>query len=102
MIVLVVGLSLIAVMASEQAGGADKVLALAQAKEWFNILPEPTANGWIWFVAAAITMMFGSIPQQDVFQRVMSAKDATTAKRGAIIGGFSYLAFLRGVVHSAY
>ncbi|HRH17791.1 MAG TPA: sodium:solute symporter family protein [Aquabacterium sp.] len=93
MIVLVVGLSLIAVMASEQAGGADKVLALAQAKEWFNILPEPTANGWIWFVAAAITMMFGSIPQQDVFQRVMSAKDATTAKRGAIIGGFSYLAF---------
>ncbi len=93
MIVLVVGLSLIAVMASEQAGGAGKVLALAQAKEWFNILPEPTANGWIWFVAAAITTMFGSIPQQDVFQRVMSAKDATTAKRGAIIGGFSYLAF---------
>ncbi|MDO9006422.1 MAG: sodium:solute symporter family protein [Aquabacterium sp.] len=93
MIVLVVGLSVIAVMASEQAGGADKVFALAEAKDWFKILPEPTSTGWIAFIAAAITMMFGSIPQQDVFQRVMSAKDSKTASRGAVIGGFSYLAF---------
>ncbi|HEX5374019.1 MAG TPA: sodium:solute symporter family protein [Aquabacterium sp.] len=93
MIVLVVGLSLIAVLASEQAGGAGQVIALAEAQNWFKILPESTVDGWIWFVAAAITMMFGSIPQQDVFQRVMSAKDGATATRGAIIGGFSYLAF---------
>jgi len=93
MIVLVVGLSLIAVLASEQAGGADKVLDLAVANDWFKILPEHTAQGWIAFIAAALTMMLGSIPQQDVFQRVMSARDSDTAKRGAIIGGFSYLAF---------
>ncbi|WP_290869022.1 sodium:solute symporter family protein [Aquabacterium sp.] len=93
MIVLVVGLSLIAVMASEQAGGADKVLALAEAKDWFKILPEATPHGWIWFIAAALTMMFGSIPQQDVFQRVMSAKSADAARTGAIVGGLSYLAF---------
>jgi Na+/proline symporter len=37
--------------------------------------------------------MLGSIPQQDVFQRVMSAKDAETAQKGAIIGGLGYLAF---------
>lgn len=93
MIVLVVGLSLIAGMASEQAGGADKVMALASSQNWFRILPEATPHGWIWFIAAAVTMMFGSIPQQDVFQRVMSAKDAPTARTGAIIGGLSYLAF---------
>lgn len=93
MIVLVVGLSLIAVLAADQAGGADKVLALASAQDWFRILPEHTVNGWVWFIAAAITMMFGSIPQQDVFQRVMSAKDADTARKGAMIGGFSYLLF---------
>jgi putative FmdB family regulatory protein len=93
MIVLVVGLSVIAGMASQQAGGADKVLALAQANDWFKILPEQTPAGWIGFIAAAVTMMFGSIPQQDVFQRVMSAKDSKTAQRGAMIGGFSYLAF---------
>ncbi len=93
MIVLVVGLSLIAVMAGHQAGGADKVLDLALSNQWFKILPERTLDGWVGFVGAAVTMMLGSIPQQDVFQRVMSAKDSATAKKGAMIGGFSYLAF---------
>jgi solute:Na+ symporter, SSS family len=93
MIVLVVGLSLIAVMAGQQAGGAGEVLALAHSNDWFRILPEPTTHGWLFFIASAITMMLGSIPQQDVFQRVMSAKDSDTARKGAIIGGFSYLAF---------
>jgi len=93
MIVLVVGLSFIAYLASDQAGGAGQVLAMAEAQNWFNFWPENSFDGWVWFVAAAVTMMLGSIPQQDVFQRVMAAKDAKTAKRGAMIGGFSYLAF---------
>ena len=93
MVVLVIGLSFIAWLAAEQAGGAGQVIALAEQQNWFKILPEHTAHGWTWFIAAAITMMFGSIPQQDVFQRVMSAKDSDTARKGAIIGGFSYLAF---------
>jgi Na+/proline symporter len=38
-------------------------------------------------------MMLGSIPQQDVFQRVMSAKDIQAATRGPVIGGLCYLAF---------
>ena len=85
--------SFIAWLAADQAGGAGQVIALAEQQNWFKILPEHTAHGWTWFIAAAITMMFGSIPQQDVFQRVMSAKDSDTARKGAIIGGFSYLAF---------
>ncbi|HEX5310476.1 sodium:solute symporter family protein [Aquabacterium sp.] len=93
MIVLVVGLSFIALLAGEQAGGAGQVLDLAVSKDWFKILPEHTVSGWLGFVGAAVTMMLGSIPQQDVFQRVMSAKDSATARKGAIIGGFSYLAF---------
>lgn len=93
MTVLVLGLSFIAYTAGNLAGGSDKVIALAQSNDWFRILPESTAQGWLFFIAAAITMMFGSIPQQDVFQRVMSAKDAKTASRGAMIGGASYIVF---------
>lgn len=93
MIVLVIGLSYIAWLSADMAGGADKVLALASQRDLFTILPEPSIHGWLFFVAAAITMMFGSIPQQDVFQRVMSAKDAPTARNGAVIGGLAYLAF---------
>jgi SSS family transporter len=93
MIVLVVGLSGIAYMAGNMAGGADKVFALAQSNDWFRFFPEPNLKEAVFFFAAAITMMLGSIPQQDVFQRVMSAKDAKTASRGAVIGGLCYLAF---------
>ncbi|MFM2084667.1 MAG: hypothetical protein RLY95_1485, partial [Pseudomonadota bacterium] len=44
-------------------------------------------------IAAAITMMLGSIPQQDVFQRVMSAKNEYAATRGPLIGGICYILF---------
>jgi len=93
MIVLVIGLSYIAFVSSNLAGGADKVLALANERDLFHIFPEPTVKNWLFFVAAAITMMIGSIPQQDIFQRVMSAKDGKTARNGAVIGGLCYLAF---------
>ena len=93
MIVLVIGLSIIAFMAGNLAGGPDKVLALAQTNDWFRFFPAPNLHDAMFFFAAAITMMLGSIPQQDVFQRVMSAKDSKTASRGAVIGGLSYLAF---------
>ena len=92
-IVLVVGLSIIALMAGNLAGGPDKVLALAQTNDWFKFFPEPKFHDVIFFIAAAITMMLGSIPQQDIFQRVMSAKNSKTAQRGAVIGGLCYLAF---------
>ncbi len=93
MIVLVVGLTIIAVMAGNLAGGPDKVLNLAMSNDWFRFFPEPKFHDIVFFLAAAITIMLGSIPQQDIFQRVMSAKDAKTASRGAIIGGFCYFAF---------
>jgi len=93
MIILVVGLMTIAVFASQQAGGADKVIALAASKDLFNFLPEPSFTEIVFFIGAAITMMFGSIPQQDVFQRVMSAKDEYAATRGPVIGGVCYILF---------
>ena len=93
MIILVVGLSVIAVFAAGQAGGADKVIALATSKQLFNFLPEPTFTRVVFFVAAAMTIMFGSIPQQDVFQRVMSANSVGAATKGPVIGGICYILF---------
>jgi SSS family solute:Na+ symporter len=93
MIVLVIGLSIIAVFASDLAGGADKVIAMASSKDLFQFLPPPTFTDIAFFIGAALTMMLGSIPQQDVFQRVMSARDVKTARNGAVIGGVSYILF---------
>ncbi|MEH0167534.1 sodium:solute symporter family protein [Roseateles microcysteis] len=93
MIVLVIGLSVIAVFSADLAGGAGNVVAMAQSKDLFRFLPEPTFTEMAMFLGAAVTMMLGSIPQQDVFQRVMSAKDEKTARNGAMIGGISYILF---------
>jgi SSS family transporter len=93
MIILVAGLFILAVFAGNQAGGADKVIALATSKELFRFLPEPTFKDVVFFFAAAITMMLGSIPQQDVFQRVMSAKNVDAATKGPMIGGVCYILF---------
>ena len=93
MIILVIGLLILAAFASNQAGGADQVMALAVSRDMFNFFPEPTWHEIIFFVAAAITMMLGSIPQQDVFQRVMSANSEKAATRGPVIGGALYIVF---------
>jgi SSS family transporter len=93
MIILVGGLAILAVFASHMAGGADKVVALAVSRDMFNFFPEPNFKDIVFFIAAAITMMLGSIPQQDVFQRVMSANSAKAATRGPVIGGVAYILF---------
>ncbi|WP_342118622.1 sodium:solute symporter family protein [Pseudoduganella sp. OTU4001] len=93
MIVLVVGLSIIAVFSADLAGGSDKVLTMIGEEKLWTFLPAPNFTDVAFFVGAAVTMMLGSIPQQDVFQRVMSAKDAPTARTGAVIGGASYIVF---------
>jgi len=93
MIVLVVGLTVIAFFAADLAGGAGKVVEMAASKDLGHFLPPAQFTDIAFFVGSAVTMMLGSIPQQDVFQRVMSAKNAPTARTGAIIGGSSYILF---------
>ena len=93
MIVLVIGLTIIAVFSAQLAGGVAPVLAMATKADLWRFAPAPTFTDIAMFIGAGVTMMFGSIPQQDVYQRVMSAKDESTARTGAVIGGASYILF---------
>ncbi len=94
MIVIAIGLALIAWFAADLAGGAGRVIDYARTEGKFQFFPsDGGGKAWLFFIGSAITMMLGSIPQQDVFQRVMSAKDAKTAVRGPIIGGTLYFLF---------
>ncbi len=94
MIVIGLGLIAIAWFAADLAGGAGKVVDYAAREGKFQFFPSGGgAKEWTFFVAAAITMMLGSIPQQDVFQRVMSSNSARTAVRGPVIGGTLYFLF---------
>lgn len=93
MIVIAIGLIAIAWFAADLAGGAGKVVDYAVREGKFRFFPTGGLKEWTFFVAAAITMMLGSIPQQDVFQRVMSSRSVKIAQRGPVIGGVLYLLF---------
>ena len=94
MTIIMTALLLIAVLIGEQAGGAGNVVMQAQAAGKLQLFPQGGGmEAWIPFVGAAVTMMLGSIPQQDVFQRITSAKSEKIAVRGAVAGGVLYFAF---------
>ena len=93
MIVIVSGLLAIAWYVSTMAGGTGVVIEHASRTGQLRFFPTGGAKEWIFFIGAGITMMLGSIPQQDVFQRVMSSNNADTARSGPIIGGLLYIGF---------
>src|SRR5436190_5895028 len=103
MIIIVLGMLYIAFAVSELVpGGAAAVVAHAAQNDKFNLLPKPELKDILFFFAAWITMMLGSIPQQDVFQRVQSAKDENTAARSSILGGCMYFLFAFIPMYLAY
>jgi Na+/proline symporter len=92
-VVIVIGLFYVAWLLSGMAGGFTNVVGHAAAANKFDFWPTGGSKEWWLFVAGWATIAFGSIPQQDVFQRVTSARDEKTAMRGTMIGGLAYFAF---------
>jgi SSS family solute:Na+ symporter len=100
-IVILVGLTLVAVLVGDLAGGASKVITQAAADGKFQFFPSD-ARGWWAMAGAFFAFAFGSIPQQDVFQRMTSAKDERTAVMGTILGGLIYFCFAFVPIFIAY
>ncbi|MDO9366164.1 MAG: sodium:solute symporter family protein [Methylotenera sp.] len=94
MIVVIGGLLYIGNIVSGMTGGVAPVIEHARAAGKLNLFPKG-ADIWVWvtFLGGWITMMLGSIPQQDVFQRITSAKSAKIALWGSILGASVYFCF---------
>jgi solute:Na+ symporter, SSS family len=100
-IVILIGLSAVAYLVGDLAGGATKVISQAAAEGKLNFFPSD-AKGWWAMAGAFFAFAFGSIPQQDVFQRMTSAKDENTAVRGTVIGAGIYFCFAFVPIFIAY
>lgn len=90
---IVIGLIIVAILMGNKAGGFDVVIAKAHEAGKLNLFPHVTAAAWLGFIGEFITMSLGSIPQQDVFQRVTSAKNEKTAVVGTAAGAIFYFFF---------
>ena len=98
MIVIVIGMLFIGHEVSSELGGVGVVVAHASQAGKFEFWPKfgldhESLKAMIGFFAAWITMMLGSMPQQDVFQRITSSKNVNIAVNAAILGGVLYFIF---------
>jgi Na+/proline symporter len=93
MIVIVIGMLWIGGEISGMVGGVGVVIDPAAQAGKFSFWPSPDLKEILAFAAAWMTMMFGSIPQQDVFQRVQSSRTEKIAVWGAVLGGSLYFMF---------
>lgn len=90
---IVIGLLAVATLLGDRAGGFDHVVGEAYRAGKLNLFPHITAAGWLIAIGEFLTLALGSIPQQDIFQRVTSAKDEKTAYWGTLAGGIFYFGF---------
>jgi Na+/proline symporter len=102
MIIIVLGMLYIGYEVAGMTGGVDVVIAHAAAADKLNILPDWNTAAVLGFLAALLTMMLGSIPQQDVFQRITSSKNADIAVKASILGGVLYFLFAFIPIFLAY
>jgi Na+/proline symporter len=87
---IVVGLLFLAVDVVTEVGGFGKMIAAAPPN-FFQFFPDAKPLNMIQWGAAWITIGLGSIPQQDVFQRVMAAKSEKTSVNACYTSALMYL-----------
>lgn len=89
-IIIIVGLLVLAVVLTDKAGGVEVILAEAPAST-FRFLPEANWKDILLYLSAWSVLGLGSIPSQDVFQRVMSSGSANIAVRSCFYAAVLYL-----------
>lgn len=102
MIIIVIGLLLVTNSAADMAGGLTVVIEKAAAEGKFEWLPTMDLVDILSWTAALFTMALGSIPQQDVFQRVNTSKSEFVAVWATTLGGIAYFFFAAVPLFLAY
>ena len=88
--VIIGGMLYVAWVVSDLAGGAGHVIDAAMTSERMRFLPDANPKAVLAWISAALIVLFGSVPQQDVLQRVKSASSEGVAVRTSILGGLLY------------
>jgi SSS family transporter len=89
-IIIILGLLVLSIVLSNEAGGPGAVLANVPSGS-FKFLPSFEFKEIVAYIAAWSVLGLGSIPSQDVYQRVMSSGSEKIAVRSCYIAGVLYL-----------
>jgi SSS family transporter len=89
---IVIGLVWVTIMIAQEAGGVNEILSKAPEGS-FQFFPDSGFTSWINYFGAWIILGLGSIPSQDIYQRVMSSKSEKVAVQSTYLAGGFYLTF---------
>jgi SSS family solute:Na+ symporter len=101
-VMILLGLALVAWVVGEMAGGPGKIIVAAGEAGRFEFWPKGGSKEWLAFTTAFLTLAIGSIPQQDIFQRVTSARNERIAIAGSLLGGLVYFCFVFVPIYIVY
>ncbi len=89
--IIIIGMLFLMLVILDEIGGWREMVSKTPTG-FFRFTPkENNFTSWITYFGAWITIGFGSIPQQDVFQRTLSAKSEKVAVESAYWSAFMYL-----------
>jgi len=91
-IVIIAGLIWVSIKLGVLGGGFEKIMA-STPDHFFRIIPDGKKIGWLEYFAAWTVIGLGSLPSQDIFQRVNSAKSVRNAVLSSYLGAGLYLLF---------
>lgn len=89
-IIIVAGLFAVAYSVTQSSGSVNAILDAAP-QGTFQFFPEWNAESIIHWLAAWMVLGLGSLPSQDIFQRVNAARSETVAVNSTIAGALIYL-----------
>lgn len=89
-IIIILGLLVLAITLGQKAGGVSNLVSQVPDGT-FRFLPKPDFKEVVLYISAWSVLGLGSLPSQDVFQRVMSSGSVKVAVRSCFIGAAIYL-----------
>ncbi|HMQ00689.1 MAG TPA: sodium:solute symporter family protein, partial [Cyclobacteriaceae bacterium] len=89
-ILIITGLAILAYIMAQKAGGAMIIIREVPA-DTFKFFPDANPKAFIAWIAAWSILGLGSIPSQDVFQRVMSSGSSSIAWKSCYVAAGLYL-----------
>lgn len=89
-LIIILALAVLGVSLWSEVGGWSTIQQRTPV-DFFRFLPKATLHDWLTYGAAWMTIGLGSIPQQDIFQRVMAARTENTSVRASYIASGMYL-----------
>lgn len=92
-IIIIAGLIWVSIKLTNMGGGINNILSQAPSG-FYHFIPQSASwQSWLEFFAAWTVIGLGSLPSQDIFQRVNAARSEKIAVNSTYFGALLYLVF---------